>query len=42
MSGKGMTPKKGYNQKLYFDNYGKINWRKKPKKKTNENKLPKL
>tara|TARA_R100000479_G_C6271414_1_gene159648 strand:+ start:473 stop:610 length:138 start_codon:yes stop_codon:yes gene_type:complete len=24
--GKGMTPKKGYNDKLYKDNYDSINW----------------
>ena len=31
MAGKGMKPKAGYNQKLFSDNYEKINWKKKPK-----------
>lgn len=33
MNGKGMAPRKGYNQKLYAENYDRI-FR---KKKTNEN-----
>ena len=28
--GKGMTPKKGYDDKKYSANYGGINWGKKP------------
>lgn len=32
MAGKGMAPKKGYNQKLYSDNYDKINWKNENKK----------
>jgi len=29
-AGKGMKPKSGYNQKLYTENYDKINWKQKP------------
>jgi hypothetical protein len=29
--GKGMEPKKGYNQKAYDANYGGIDWSKRPK-----------
>jgi hypothetical protein len=31
--GKGMQPKKGYNQKLYDQNYGDIDWSSTRKKK---------
>ena len=30
--GKGMTPKKGYNQKLFMDNFDGIDFSKKPAK----------
>jgi hypothetical protein len=29
-AGKGMGPKKGYNQKNYSDNYDRIDWSNKP------------
>jgi hypothetical protein len=32
--GKGMEPKKGYNQKAYDENYDQIDWSKTRKKST--------